>query len=276
MVSFEEAAAMLDELADGLPREIFEKLNGGVNLLPARKTDSDGLLVMGMYFVDQMGRHIEIYHGSFCKAFPNITAERARAELSKTLRHELTHHVESLAWDRSLEKWDERHKAELLAELYGEKLEADSVLFVCADNAGLSPIAEGLFKLAAAEYCPGVQCASAGISEAPPEKVNENAVKAAKRYGADISAHVPRLVTADMLDRFDAVFCMTEEQGDELASMYPPYDAKILCFGEKDLVPPLFGSAGGWLRVTDKLAFEIESLIDELCGEEVNDEHKHP
>jgi hypothetical protein len=33
MVPFEEAASMLDELADGLPREIFEKLNGGVNLL---------------------------------------------------------------------------------------------------------------------------------------------------------------------------------------------------------------------------------------------------
>ena len=52
MVTFEEAAAMLDEAADSLPEEIFDKLNGGVNLLPARRTDEHGLLVMGMYFVD--------------------------------------------------------------------------------------------------------------------------------------------------------------------------------------------------------------------------------
>ncbi|NCB50931.1 MAG: hypothetical protein EOM54_03465 [Clostridia bacterium] len=276
MVTFEEAAAMLDELADGLPREIFDKLNGGVNLLPARKTDSDGLLIMGMYFMDQMGRHIEIYYGSFSAIYPNISAERARAELSKTLRHELTHHIESLAWDRSLEKWDERHKAELLAELHGERLEAESILFVCGDNAGLSPIAEGLFKIAAAKYCPNVKCASAGIAEKMPERVNEKAIMAAEEYGADISAHVPRAVTADLLGRFDAVFCMTEEQGDELAAMYPPYDARIMCLGEKDIAPPFFGGVGGWFRVSDRIAAEIEYLIDELCGKEDEDEHNHP
>ena len=276
MVPFEQAAAMLDELADSLPKEIFDKLNGGVNLLPARKTDANGLLIMGMYFVDQMGRHIEIYHGSFCVAYPNITAERAKTELSKTLRHELTHHIESLAWDRSLEKWDERHKEELLAELYGDRLEADSVLFVCADNAGLSPIAEGLFRHGAAEFCPNIVCASAGLSEKPPERVNERAVKAAAEYGVDISAHIPRVVTREILDHFDAVFCMTEEQGDELAAMYPPYDAKIMCLGERDIVPPLFGAAGGWRRTADKIAGDLEYLFDELCWEEEQDEHPHP
>ena len=65
MVTFEEAASMLDEAVDALPQEIFDKLNGGVNLIPARRTDEHGLLVMGMYFVDQMGRHVEIYYGSF-------------------------------------------------------------------------------------------------------------------------------------------------------------------------------------------------------------------
>ena len=54
MVTFEEAASMLDEAVDALPQEIFDKLNGGVNLIPARRTDEHGLLVMGMYFVDQM------------------------------------------------------------------------------------------------------------------------------------------------------------------------------------------------------------------------------
>ena len=61
MTTFEEAAKMLDEAAESLPPEIFERLNGGVNLLPARKTDQNGLLVMGTYNVNAM----EIYYGSF-------------------------------------------------------------------------------------------------------------------------------------------------------------------------------------------------------------------
>ena len=117
MVTFEEAAAMLDEAADSLPEEIFDKLNGGVNLLPARRTDEHGLLVMGMYFVDQMGRHIEIYYGSFKERFAAAPPERWKRELTKTLKHELTHHLENLAYDRSLERWDAEHVAWLLSGL---------------------------------------------------------------------------------------------------------------------------------------------------------------
>ena len=77
MVTFEEAAAMLDEAVDALPQEIFNKLNGGVNLLPARRTDENGLLVMGMYFVDQMGRHVEIYYGSFRERYAAAAPARS-------------------------------------------------------------------------------------------------------------------------------------------------------------------------------------------------------
>ena len=104
MVTFEEAAAMLDEAVDALPQEIFNKLNGGVNLLPARRTDENGLLVMGMYFVDQMGRHVEIYYGSFRERYAAAAPERWCRELTRTLKHELTHHIENLAYDRSLER----------------------------------------------------------------------------------------------------------------------------------------------------------------------------
>ena len=86
MVTFEEAAAMLDEAVDALPQEIFNKLNGGVNLLPARRTDENGLLVMGMYFVDQMGRHIEIYYGSFKERFAAANAFWAAVRAAAVMR----------------------------------------------------------------------------------------------------------------------------------------------------------------------------------------------
>ena len=119
MVSFEEAGRMLDEAAEALPQEIFEGLNGGVNLLPARKTDQNGLLVMGTYNVNQMGRYVEIYYGSFRAAHGQAGPDKWRRELTRTLKPELTHHIESLAGDPSPEKWAERHVAALLAGLCG-------------------------------------------------------------------------------------------------------------------------------------------------------------
>lgn len=266
MISFEEAGAILDEAADELPREIFEKLNGGVNLLPATKTDDNGLLVMGMYFYDQMGRHVELYYGSFCEAFPDASPDKCRRELIKTLKHELTHHVENLAWDRSLEKWDDQHTAELLSGLCDEPLEANSVLFVDMDDSALAPMAEALFRLAAAGRGPDIRSASAGIAEKQPEHVSEKAARAAEARGASIASHVPSRVTRAMMDSYELILCMTEEQGDELALIYPACDERIICLGEKDITPPLLGGQGGWNRLAERVAGDVAYLVDELCG----------
>ena len=58
--------------------------------------------------------------GSFRRKYPDASPEKCARELVRTLKHELTHHIESLAMDRSLEKWDEQHVAELLAGLDDE------------------------------------------------------------------------------------------------------------------------------------------------------------
>lgn len=119
MITFEEAGRILDEEAASLPEEVFLDLNGGINLLPERRIDSDGMLTLGMYFHNAMGRYVEIYYGSFLEAFGRKSDDAIREEMKKTLKHELTHHLEGLAGDRSLEKWDEAHRAELLARMNG-------------------------------------------------------------------------------------------------------------------------------------------------------------
>ena len=265
MTTFEEAAKMLDEAAESLPPEIFERLNGGVNLLPARKTDQNGLLVMGTYNVNAMGRYVEIYYGSFRSLYRDAPPEKWRRELTKTLKHELTHHVESLAGDRSLEKWDEQHVAELLSGL-AEPLRAESVIFIDADGAGLAPLAAGLFREALRAEGVEIPNAFAGLSAAA--RVNPRAVKAAARYGADISGYAPAEATAELLGRYEAALCMTERQADALAERYPAFDERLLCLGEADIAPPALDTQGGWNRVSDALAREIDYLLDELLGVE--------
>ena len=112
MLSFEDAREALSDIADALPAPLYKDLCGGIILLPhsKRHPQTNDLYILGEYHYDPrgFGRYITLYYGSFQRVFgENVTDEKMIAELSSTLRHELTHHIESLAGDKSLEHEDE-------------------------------------------------------------------------------------------------------------------------------------------------------------------------
>jgi len=114
MVTTDEMEAMLDELAGQLPQEIYKELNGGIILLPEVKMNPIGrkndLYILGQYHSGGlMGRYISIYYGSFAKVFGHLSREALKQELMKTLKHEFTHHLESLAGEHGLEIKDEEY-----------------------------------------------------------------------------------------------------------------------------------------------------------------------
>lgn len=265
MISFEEAGAVLDEAVDSLPTELFEGLNIGVNLLPDTRIDSKGLIVMGMYIVDQIGRRVEIYYGSFSELFSHASPEKCARELIKTLKHELTHHLENMALDRSLEKWDEQHTVQLLDAMNDDPLVAESIVFIDDDGAALAPMASALFRVGASACCSEVVSSFAGLSDVPPERVNVRAAKAALLYGVDISKASPQKSTLGVLESYDVILCMTQSQCDILSKQFPAFAVKIMCLGKGDIKPHALDMQGGWNRVADKLVREIGYLIEELC-----------
>ncbi len=112
MITIEEAQEMLDELACELPQEFYGELNGGISLLPDTKLHperrADDLYIMGEYVRDwRMGRYIIIYFGSFSTLYGHLPRDAFKKKLRETLRHEFTHHLESLAGERGLEIRDE-------------------------------------------------------------------------------------------------------------------------------------------------------------------------
>lgn len=112
MITIDDAQVMLDDIAEGLPQEFYKELNGGILLLPdvkfseyARKAD---LYIMGEYVRGGvMGRLIYIYFGSFERVYGHLSPEAFKEQLRETLLHEFTHHLESLAGERGLEKKDD-------------------------------------------------------------------------------------------------------------------------------------------------------------------------
>ena len=98
-------------MAEELPEAIFEGLNGGVSLLPDTVYDpefEDEVYILGEFCDDQMGRYIQLYYGSFAALAGDEgwSREDWERELRETLRHELTHQVEGLAGDSSLDRRD--------------------------------------------------------------------------------------------------------------------------------------------------------------------------
>jgi len=111
MVDFDEVGIMLDEIAAGLPQEFYKELNGGIILLPdVKRNKIDGskdLYIMGEYHRGGgLGRYIAIYYGSFERVHGHLEREALKGQLAHTLKHEFTHHMESLAGERGLEKED--------------------------------------------------------------------------------------------------------------------------------------------------------------------------
>ncbi len=106
MISIEEMGEILDDIAADFPEELFKDLNGGIILLPQEKENpaGDNLYIMGEYNRGgNLGRYISIYYGSFAKLFWYLDKEQLREKLVHVLKHEFTHHVESLAGEKDLE-----------------------------------------------------------------------------------------------------------------------------------------------------------------------------
>ena len=113
MITFDEVGAILDEIAVELPKEFYRDLNGGVNLVDDTRIhpasgDALDLFIVGQYHNEPMGlgRYIAIYYGSFIRLFGALPFHAQKEELRKVLLHEFTHHLESLAGERELEKKD--------------------------------------------------------------------------------------------------------------------------------------------------------------------------
>jgi hypothetical protein len=261
MLLFDEAAVILDDLIEELPEGIYDELNGGVNLIEEAKKNEYGDYIMGLYHNDEMGRYIEIFYGSFAELYGDMDQDEFTEELRKVLHHELTHHVENLAGDRTLEKWDEEQEEK---RKYGY-VDADSIAFVDDDGTALAPMAAAMLRKYSAGRCEDVRCAAVCL-EAFPGKYNADALKAADALGVTMLGAPAPLQARDMvLKDYGAILCMTMDQANAVYTKFPQFDEKIMCLGVTDIKEPFFKR--NWGKTAERMKELVEDLVDELCEE---------
>ncbi len=119
MITLEEMEVMLDNIANDFPQELYKELNGGIILLPetkrSPKAKKNDLYILGEYNSGgNMGRYIIIYYGSFSQVYGHLNKENLKEQLIHVLKHEFTHHLESLAGERDLEIQDDQEMQDYL------------------------------------------------------------------------------------------------------------------------------------------------------------------
>ena len=91
MITLEEYKQIIEELLDELPEEFFRELSGGVTVSEALVipdyAKAGDLYTMGQYQVAYGVRQINMFKGSFDRAYPDADDARARELLRGLLRH---------------------------------------------------------------------------------------------------------------------------------------------------------------------------------------------
>jgi protein-tyrosine phosphatase len=148
------------------------------------------------------------------------------------------------------------------------------IVFVCTGNTCRSPLAEALCKKRLADHLScaidelptrGFVVLSAGLAAMIGTQAAPEAVETARAFGADLTAHASRPVTADLIAQADRIFTMTHGHFRILTSLFPESGqvARLLAPEGEDIADPV----GGDLEVYQECALRIWHCLDDLLAE---------
>jgi protein-tyrosine phosphatase len=140
--------------------------------------------------------------------------------------------------------------------------EVRSVLFVCTGNVFRSVVAEFAMR---AQLIDPLSCtvASAGI-EAKPQAVHAWVRHCLREKGADVSAHVPRRLTKDMLEGTDLVVAMSQDHQQCIRRDFgidvPLF--KQICYARDEPILDLHEAHPNWEQDLNLAKNYVSSVID--------------
>ncbi len=144
-----------------------------------------------------------------------------------------------------------------------------TILFICTGNVCRSPMAEALFRRAAAgrgEF----RVLSAGLGALDGQPPTAHSVTAMRELGIDISSQRSRMLTAELVQQADYIFGMTHSHVDAIALLYPQAAEKTFLLREfdetledfeKDISDPIGGSYEVYVNCRDQIEQGIASLL---------------
>ena len=101
------------------------------------------------------------------------------------------------------------------------------ILVLCQGNICRSPVAEAMLK----QRLPNKQVQSAGLVALVGQGAEPTAAEIAMANGLDLSAHIARQVTVDMMQWADLILVMSQVQRSQVGQLVPQAMGKTLLLG---------------------------------------------
>lgn len=114
-----------------------------------------------------------------------------------------------------------------------------TILCVCTGNSCRSVMVQGLLRQALKVSRPDVSVLSAGVGTWGGLGATAETVAALRHRGIDVSDHVSRPVTGDLVRRADLVLAMTQDHREALVRRYPEAASKVVILKTFQAEPPI-------------------------------------
>lgn len=137
------------------------------------------------------------------------------------------------------------------------------ILFVCVDNVGCSPMAEGIFNVMVKNHkIQGVQAFSRGAHIQSGAMMVPQAMEVLKECAAQTTSSLQAApLREEDIESAYQVYCMTGALCQELRQQYPQYADKIHAVAAQDIVDPEDGSIGAYRKCRGELVDALYDII---------------
>jgi protein-tyrosine-phosphatase len=136
-------------------------------------------------------------------------------------------------------------------------------LFVCGGNTCRSPMAAAIARVEAAGR--RLEILSAGASAVPGAPMTDQALVALRSLGVPAGSHRTTPLTRAMVERAEAIYCMTRGQRQAVLDLVPEAAAKTACLDpEGDVPDPIGQPLAAYLACAQRLQLLVRRRLSEI------------
>ena len=142
------------------------------------------------------------------------------------------------------------------------------ILFICSGNICRSPMAEYMLKQRLGRNSTWKIC-SAGVMAGAGISASQSAMKVLKKRGIDMSAHISRQVTRELVDEASLIIVMTIGHFEEMRMSFPDAEQKLFLLNSfnpkaknRDVADPMGANEDFYSEVYRQIEMALPGLID--------------